>query len=392
MKEFYLRKAITKKSSAQYWRAEIDGATVRMFHGQEGGAEVAEDPITYTEGKNVGKANETSPEYQCQFETERRIRKKLEKGYVLIRGTIETKSDTVIEANLSVPFPMLAKKFKEMEKKITKLPRVALQRKLNGNRCLINVKTGEMYSRQRKIIPHLHYVRESVAASINGLRGKGITWIDGELYAHGLTFNQVQEIIRRRSVQWYDKPDNPRHVLHFNMYDYIDDDNTPFYPKAEVINAYEQNVPEGSLLSIVRTEFSTPAEIMEKHNQYVAEGYEGIMIRLNLPYEQGPSRSSTLVKYKLFEDAEFTAVRFNPEKNNPNVLATITVDDNGVQTDVTPAMDAEEKAYLWVHQNEYIGKKATVKFQNKDAVTGALVFANLMGFRSDDDIPNEEDK
>ena len=53
MDKFYLRKAQTKKSAAQYWRAEIEGATVRMYHGQEGGAEIAEDAIAYTQGKSI---------------------------------------------------------------------------------------------------------------------------------------------------------------------------------------------------------------------------------------------------------------------------------------------------------------------------------------------------
>lgn len=389
MDKFYLRKAQTKKSAAQYWRAEIEGSTVRMYHGQEGGAEIAEDAIVYTQGKNIGKANETTAEYQCRFEVERRVRKKLENGYDLVEGEITIGSNTAIVSNTVVPSPMLAKKYEDTKKKIDKLETIAVQRKLNGNRCLVNIVTGEMYSRKRKLIPHLKYVLNDILKYTKFLKDKGVVWVDGELYAHGLSFNEVQKIIRNAKTILEEAPKEDTSRIMFNLYDYICPTNSGFFSKAQVLETERLSRKENnSLLTIVQTEFISPSELSSKHDKYVKEGYEGIMIRLDMPYEEGPSRANSLIKHKMFMDEEFKVIAINTEELNKSKLATFTVTDGKITFDVTPAMSDKEKAFVLDNKNMFLGKMATVKYQNRDEETNVPIFATLVGFRDESDLPS----
>jgi DNA ligase-1 len=55
-------------------------------------------------------------------------------------------------------------------------------------------------------------------------------------------------------------------------------------------------------------------ELDELYARWLEEGYEGQMVRLDLPYEQ--KRSKTLLKRKEFQDAEYQVVAIEPGVGN----------------------------------------------------------------------------
>jgi len=105
------------------------------------------------------------------------------------------------------------------------------------------------------------------------------------------------------------------------------------------------------------------AEIDEKHDTYVAAGYEGgILRKITAPYQKG-KRTRDLLKVKKFEDAEFTITDVLEGDGNHSGLATkVEIDDNGVK--VYPSMTgrAEFKQLVLKQKDEYIGGQVTVKF------------------------------
>ena len=72
--------SLTSKGQVQTWFIEFDQNRFRTTEGIKGGA-MTESAWTVCNGKNLGKANETSPEDQAEKEARAKHKKKLESGY-----------------------------------------------------------------------------------------------------------------------------------------------------------------------------------------------------------------------------------------------------------------------------------------------------------------------
>ncbi len=355
------------------WTAEVIRNEVYFQWGIVGGKQQTKHDI-YREGKNIGKENETSPAEQCLFETERKVRGKIEDGFILKLGTLTTTSKTVVASDLSVPNPMLAKKYQDNPAKVDEQEYILADPKLDGNRCLCNIKTAKIYSRKRKEITSIPHLGKEIQKACKGLK---VTWVDGELYSDKITFNEIQSIVRKSKDVDVEKAKK----IKFNIYDIINNDGA-YKRKCDI----EKNVEETDYVHKVDFYKIKPSEIRKYHDQFIERGYEGLMIRLiNSPYEQ--KRSSGLLKYKIFIDEEFEIVGFKCEENKPDVLGAVTCKmKNGKTFNARPAMTVAERDQMWKNQKNYIGKMATIKFQNYDDKTGIPRFGVLKGIRDEGDL------
>ena len=108
------------------------------------------------------------------------------------------------------------------------------------------------------------------------------------------------------------------------------------------------------------------------------------MIRFkDFPYES--KRSLGLFKYKVFFDAEYKIVGFNPQENNIDVLGTIQVSNGEIEFPVSPAFTNKEKDYMYRNQDEFIGKMATVIYQELEE-TGVPRFGVVKHIRAENDL------
>lgn len=367
-----------ERGKLHIWMATIKDNTVIIEYGIHLG-KIRREEKTYLEGKNIGRSNETTPEEQCIRDTIVKARKKIEQGYTVVQGSEEinvNKAKTVVDSNLDIPKPMLAHKLQEHMSKFEMQDYVWLQPKLDGNRALINVNTGEIYSRSRKLIISCPHISEDVKA----FKDTGIMWIDGELYSHELSFNEIQSIIRKSKNIDFEQSKK----IYFNMFDFISrksQDERMIY-----LNEMNKNIPSRKYIHIVES-YKVEAnmnEILKYHQNFVNDGYEGTMVRFcNGGYEQ--KRSYTIFKYKDFEDAEFIIIGFMCEKNMPDKLGSVILElENGDQFNARPAMTEEEREELWENQDYYIGKMATIKFQGVDEKTGIPRFPVLKAIREEE--------
>jgi DNA ligase-1 len=94
------------------------------------------------------------------------------------------------------------------------------------------------------------------------------------------------------------------------------------------------------------------------------EGYEGQMIRINSKYEN--KRSKFLIKRKEFIDEEFEIIDILDGKGNREGLATKVIFKNkdGSTFDTGVIGNDEYTSSLLSNKLKYIGKKATVVYQN----------------------------
>jgi ATP-dependent DNA ligase len=184
-----------------------------------------------------------------------------------------------------------------------------VQPKLNGIRALYQ---GQIFqSRDEKL-----WNNKVLAHLVEELQclGSPIPILDGELYVHGW---RLQDINAAIAVNRKEPTDKTPHVC-FHVFDVVDP-NRKFSDRwFEIYHGLlSAELPH---IKAVPTALCNSREEMEQHfHLYTREGYEGIMLRPDGPYEFGEHmakhgrnmttfRSKYLVKHKQWQDDEFVCV------------------------------------------------------------------------------------
>jgi DNA ligase-1 len=286
-----------KKSSTgkiQQWTISVADTTITTVHGQVNG-KLQETSDVISEGKNIGKKNETTAAQQAEAEAQSKYEKQLKKGYVTtMDDATNDRVDELIEGGI---IPMLAHKYSEQAHKI-KYP-AFVQPKLDGIRCIAIVKDGvaTLWSRTRKPITSCpHIVQELEAAFEN----QDIV-LDGELYNHEMKadFEKIVSLVRQ------EEPGEGHEIVQYHVYDTVSDEAFK--------NRYAQLhrlfcMFEFYSLKLVQTEVAkTEDDVMLFFDKYRAQGYEGAMMR-NIESLYANKRSYDLQKVKEFDDAEYPII------------------------------------------------------------------------------------
>ena len=320
-------------------------------------------------GKNIGRANETTPEAQAILEVNSCVAEKCNEGYVNTEGWFNSRltdlsffSETEIKVKIqagmtSAPQAMLAKVYEP--KYADYINGVLCSAKLDGMRCISVIPAeGEivMWSRGGKKIDTMPHIM----AELEILRSKGFTGtLDGELYIHDKDADNFQDVMK--AIKKYRQ--GMSELVEYWIYDYIDSGMTAMnrvIKYAEVRGAYLKNIRV-----LPQQLATTEEEVMEHHQKFLEAGYEGTMIKnCNSLYQQD-KRSSDLLKLKNFSDKEFLIVGILPMDRKPECgLALCAL--NGI-TDprtfkATPKMSYANRKELLDNADKYIGSMATVSF------------------------------
>ena len=368
----------TKMWSIRVFDLTLDTGPVGVIettHGYIDGKKQVNEKII-SEGKNIGKKNETTPLQQAISEAKSSWVKKKESGYsegdaVIAAGgaggtadDAESVDSAVGEAKGTsganrgkgvtedVPSPMLAHDYNKRGKSI-KFP-CFVQRKFDGTRC-VGMPGKGLFSRNRKTYPHL----EHIAAELNKLP-PGIV-LDGELYSDTLTFQEIVSLVKQETLK--KGAEEKQLQIKFHIYDLINE--MPYeqrYANLQVLfNKYKFKH-----LVLVKTDTCESEEKMkEMHAQYVAEGYEGIMLR-NKAGGYKNARSADLQKYKCFEDSEFEIVDYKEgEGQEEGCVIWICKTSEGKIFNCRPRGTREDRCDLYTNGDKYVGKMLTVIYQEK---------------------------
>jgi len=291
--------------------------------------------------KNAGRANETNPEQQANFEFTSMVQKQRDKGYTEVGA-----KSTVL------PLPMLAEKFKDRGHKITWPAYV--QRKYNGQRMLFDGWVG--WSRGGKYI-----IPEVIQHLKNGTTLNYI--LDGELILpNNLLLQETMKASKKYTKGLSDQ-------LLYIVYDIVIP-NEPFSKRLEILKKLMPTMPANVKLAETYLVHDV-SEVATYQKQFTAAGYEGTMIRDDSGgYEIG-HRSNQLQKLKDFVDAEFKIVGVN-EGSGRFAGAAIFSCDNGYGQlfDCVPEGTMEYKRDLFNTRDSLIGQWLTVRYQelSKDKV------------------------
>ena len=350
-KEILYKRAKTGK--IVYYKIWTEGDTIFKETGQIG----TEKPIIHKEvcfSKSVGRANETTPEEQAISQCNSDWLKKQDEGYKAVgevEGDLYKFLDKMLGENNTdasgMAKPMLATDFSKIKK--INYP-VIIQPKLDGVRCLIFIDISEekreikFLSRNGKEynFPHL--------LDLKFPEGKYV--LDGEIYSDTLTFQEIVSAVKKVRDDTY--------KLSFRCYDIAN--NASQEIRLDKIQGIVEEIKSPFISFVQSLVVFSKEEIIEWHDKWVCEGFEGAMLRLFGGKYGFGQRSRDLIKYKEFNEDEFEFIDFKKGMRDEDLIAICKYEEGTVEAKIIGTV---------AHKKEM--------FDNKDALKGSLLTIKYFG-------------
>ena len=402
-----------KKGNLLEWSIEHDNVSYWTISGRCDGKKTQTSP-TFVEQKNVGKTNETSLEQQVLNEVASKIQYQIDHGY-----SYEIPSE---EKRFEVS---LADKYSDRQEKGKLDFPYIVEPKLDGLRCYIKMVDGEirMFSRGHKEFVSCPHIKENEFVK-KFFETYPDAILDGELYNHDLKndFNKIVSLVKKTKPKTEDLEESAK-LVQYHCFD-------SYYPSEPQMKYWDRKVRiadfiwENDLIkhnsfenyywekvrcdnvTIVGIEraphgvnqpwtwdlkwvfgYADSEEAVENHiKATTSKGYEGIMLKKDVPYFFG--RSFDMLKYKKFKDAEYKIVDFEEGKGNLKGIAAAVIceTDNGEQFKAGVTGTQEYARNLYENRNEYVGKLVTIKYQEltpmKDGKGGVPRFGKMIEVRN----------
>jgi len=333
----------------QEYTIQVEDNKYRTISGYTDGAKTTSE-WTVCSGKNIGRSNETTPSQQAVSEAQAKINKKVDSGYFADIKQIDT----------SVLFkPMLANKWEDRVDKLT-YP-VYSQPKLDGIRCI--VKADGMWTRTGKAIISASHIFEALKPLF---KADPKLILDGELYCdkYANDFNAIVSLVKKTKPTAKDLADSAK-VIQYHIYDLPSHKGT-FSERSKALDLLSIALPKCCVI-VSTFLILSEKDVHLQHENYVAQGYEGQMIRVDGKYEN--KRSNTLLKHKFFVDDEYTIT--GVIEGNGNLAGMVGALELDCPTATTSSFfnasvngGWEHLQELWKDRASLIGKSATVKYFN----------------------------
>jgi hypothetical protein len=415
------------KIVVQEWK---DHSVILTTHGIQGSETPQVDRQAINEGKNLGKANQTTHWEQACLEAESKWNSKIREGYY----------DPTKDNPNVVKLPMLAHSYADRKKVAEASTSCFLQLKLNGVRC--TWQNGEFYSRKGQSynhrLPFLSTFAETIAKylkKVNGFDPKKGHFFDGELICDGISLQELAGYMNRKSNFDYGDPDDYKifNSIRYVIYDIYMPDKTfeerflsidEGFKRASLLDSLEsyenyfmkpsmsiylsscrvpvytspfnpvkpgsiEGLHPGNKVGFLKT-YSLKYDSVKTLDTLIQKAWtvcsyawrhvtanvnsvahysepEGFIIRTNTFYELN-TRTTSLLKYKQFKDAEFTIESLTTPKTGRDEGCAIYVckTDKDLKFNAPPVGSQEERRATYndylANPNNYVGKPLVVQF------------------------------
>jgi DNA ligase-1 len=303
----------------------------------------------------VGRSNETSAQAQAVKEAIAKWKKQIKKKYFLTPEGAQASAGTTAAGTYK---PMLAKT-------LDSVARIAfpadVQPKFNGVRCLarqdqhgnivLQSRGGDYYS--------VAHISQQLAAVIGGTD----LILDGELYLHGESLQTITSLVKR--------PQDDSARITYCVYDVTNPTCSvgTWIDRAELLKRTLTTIPVFSAQYVGCVMHSPTLRVHElqhvhdAHALFVAQGFEGAIVRTHGGLYEFGKRSPNLVKVKAFKDEEFEVVGYSFGKGKfVDVTILRCVTKAGKSFDVTPKGTTAERAALAQTIDQHMHKMYTVQF------------------------------
>ena len=201
-------------------------------------------------------------------------------------------------------------------------------------------------------------------------------FIDGELYAHGYTFQENMKATKKIRATSIDGAPATSEIQ-YHVYDMVLPG--PFIKR---YNMLVQLVTDIDNIHIVPTAvIHNDEQLKEYHQKNIADGYEGTIIRHGDSGYGINKRDSQLLKYKDFIDISCNVIDVLPSDKNPEQGVVHCENDKGTFGCGMKFSHAEREEIL-INKADYIGKTAEIRFFEYSE-DGIPRFPVCHGFRLD---------
>lgn len=341
------------KGKIRTFQMEISGGSYRTITGLIDGAKVTSE-WTVCKPKNVGRANATSAEQQAVSETLSKYAKKRDAEHYC--DNIED----ALESQHKYFAPMLAEKAADVKWEMVDGQPTIVDPKLDGMRMV----TQQAIRHSRKGKPII--AGERIHKNLTDFFTKYPTvTLDGELYNHEYhaDFQALMSVFRK------EKPtpaelDEILEIAEYHVYDMFDEAN-PNMTALERKRWLDEHLKPLLVDKVYVVEWAlvhTVADYQAQLDKNLENGYEGSIVRI--PYARYLNkRSKSLIKIKIFDDAEYIIVKIVEGKGNRAGMAgAIDVLVNGAVVSCGIRGNKDYYKHLLDNAEDYPGLPATVRF------------------------------
>ena len=258
-----------------------------------------------------------------------------------------------------------------------------ISRKLDGCRCICFVTRTisdtyvEFKSRQNKTITTLYNLIDPVKKFTKFL-GPGEYVLDGEVCIMDENGNENFHGLMKEVTRKNHTIENPR----YNVFDILildefngDETSEVFSRRLDVLSMLDEN----DNVKVLEQERVTSQEVLDRWTNNAQElGWEGCMLRKDVPYKRG--RSKDLLKIKGMQDAEYEVVGVETGKATYNegghkefdIASALYIKHKNNIVKVGSGLSKEQRLRWFDHPEEIIGKTITVQYfeETQDSKTG----------------------
>ena len=325
-----------------------------------------------------GKATRTLKE-QVELETNHLVKEKKDKGYREVFKDPEEYTESelneilgeIVTGQNNVPKPMLAKQVDKVTNTKIFDKEWYASRKIDGLRCLIYMgDDGELHTASRGAMNYdgamveilMHPTLIQIFKENPGLI------MDGEAYHHGYSLQQLNSIARTIKVA------KDLEVLQFYWYDIVDTNST-FDERWAYMNDIKDQYkldfnPERIFkLDELRIQFvpqqlvSGYDNMLKLHNQFVEEGWEGLVIRDPDVVYRPNGRTNDMVKIKVYKSEDFLVTGYELGLRGSEDMVFICETNDGKEFKAKPLGDRLQKEeYVENFDSLYKGHIGECKF------------------------------
>ena len=348
------------KGKCRVWWCVVTETGIAERSGLKGGKLVNNNRVV--QPKNVGRSNETTVSQQAELERASKYKKKLDTGYF---------RDEHTAMNTEVLLPMLASEYGKFYHKVD-WKNAFVQPKLDGMRCFIIIDgSGKtMISRKGIAIITMDHILDEFPEPTS----EGRIILDGELYAHGLTFQENMKLIK--------KVREGTDTVMFHCYDVVNE-NMNYNGRHQALSVFLESVNNKYVERIASTvRVYNEGQLMAEHDKNIKLGYEGSMLRHGIDGYTMDKRSQGLLKVKDFIDEVYKVVDVEPTDARPTHGILVCEMPDGRTFKASYKGTHEVREELLRNKENYFGQSAEVRFF--EYTDGKLPrFPVCVGFRLD---------
>lgn len=259
-------------------------------------------------------------------------------------------------------------------------PPYIIQPKYDGVRCRAIPQADGTYillSSEENIIRSVPHILDSLAC-----KQPSFEEFDGELYCHGLPFEEIVSITSRTTNLHIDY-----HRIKFHIFDLVE-----IYPQSiriiRLTQYFSKDTPNIEVAPFWLA--YTLDDIMERMKECLDLGYEGIVIRhYQAPYIR--RRSTYMMKFKPTKSDIYTIVGYQEEiskdgKPKGTLGALTCMGDDGTTFNVGSGLSEDDRRDMWTTREDLIGKGCRVQYQHLTSGKGKPRFPVFIEVVEKDDI------